>query len=468
MATTQAGKPELIRGLSLNATVALVAGSIIGTGVFFKAAPMAQLLGSPWLVMLAWLVAGFMSLAGALTYAELGAMMPEAGGEYIYTRNAYGRLAGFLSGWMRFVVATAGVGALGVGFATFLNAIVPLGGAWTSAKYTLFGREMLWQLGPREIVASLTLIGFGFLNTLGIVFGGRVQTLLTVLKCGGILFIVAGAFLISPGGSAQNFQAPAAAAAGGLGAFGAAVLSALWACNGWAFMPMVAGEVSNPGRNVPRGLIYGVLIVLTLYGLANLAYFYALPWNEVITSNSTAYRDALPVASKTAQTFMGDLGPKIISIVFLISAAGAINGVVISKARVPFAMARDGLFLPKLAEVTSGSRVPAASVMAVSLWSSILALSGTFDQLTDMTIFAEWIFYGLAGGSVFVFRRKWPERHRPYRTFGYPVVPVLFLILAGWLVINSVMQKPIESSVGLALIACGLPVYFYYARRKPA
>lgn len=439
-------------------------GSIIGTGVFFKAAPMAQLVGSPGLVMLAWLVAGFMSLCGALTYAELGAMMPQAGGEYIYTRTGYGPLAGFLSGWMRFVVASAGIGALGVGFATFLSAIFPMGGAWITAKYQLFGRSMLWQLGPREIVASLVLLGFGVVNTMGVVVGGNVQTVLTIIKCAGILLVVAGAFFFSGGAPAEAAPAVPVATAT-LGAFGAAVLSALWACNGWAFMPMVAGEVSDPGRNVPRGLIWGVLITLTLYALANLAYFYALPFSEVLTSNSTQYREALPVASKTAKTFLGDLGPQIISVVFLFSAAGAINGTVLSKARVPFAMARHGLFVKQLAKVSEGSRVPAVSVMAVSIWSSILALSGTFDQLTDMTIFAEWIFYGLAGSTVFVLRRKMPDAPRPYRVLGYPFVPAVFLLLAAWLVSNSILAKPVESGVGLLLIALGLPVYFYYARR---
>jgi APA family basic amino acid/polyamine antiporter len=441
-------------------------GSIIGTGVFFKAAPMAQLVGSPGLVMLAWLVAGFMSLCGALTYAELGAMMPQAGGEYIYTREGYGPLAGFLSGWMRFVVASAGIGALGVGFATFLSAIWPMGGAWISAKYELLGRPMLWQLGPRELVASLVLLGFGVVNTLGVVVGGHVQMALTIIKCAGIVLVVVGAFFFS--GGAPPDPAPAAAAPATLGAFGAAVLSALWACNGWAFMPMAAGEVSDPGRNVPRGLIYGVLITLTLYALANLAYFYALPFSEVLTANSTRYREALPVASKTAQTFLGDAGPRIISIVFLFSAAGAINGTVLAKARVPFAMARDGLFAAPLARVSAGSRVPAVSIMAVSVWASVLALSGTFDQLTDMTIFAEWIFYGLAGSTVFVLRRKLPDAPRPYRVLGYPVIPAVFLLLAAWLVINSVVAKPVESCAGLLLIVLGLPVYFYYSRKPPA
>ncbi|MBZ5605442.1 MAG: amino acid permease, partial [Acidobacteriia bacterium] len=345
---------ELIRGLDFTGTTALVVGSMIGTGVFFKASVMAQQVGSPGMVMAAWVVAGFMSLAGALTFAELGGMLPKAGGEYAYIRAAYGDLWAFLDGWMRFVVASGGIAALGVGFATFLSAVVPVRGVWASAMLHILGREIPWQLGLKEAIAVAVILLFGLTNCAGVRFGGHVQTLLSIAKAGGILVIVAGAYFFSSSGSAANLRALAPHPVG-VSAFGAAVLSALWACDGWAFMPMVAGEVRNAEKVVPRALIVGVLIVLALYGLANLAYFYVLPFDDVASANSTLHRDALPVASKAAATFLGDRGPALLSILFMISAAGALNGVILSMARVPFAMARDGLLARGLGGLSAGA-----------------------------------------------------------------------------------------------------------------
>jgi APA family basic amino acid/polyamine antiporter len=372
---------------------------------------------------------------------------------------------------MRFVVASGGIAALGVGFATFLSAVIPLEGVWARSTLHLLGRDVPWQLGTKEVVGVTVVLLFGLLNCIGVRFGGGLQTALTTAKVAGILIIVGGAFLLSKSGSVANFAAPSSAPAGLPGmtrmtAFGAAVLSALWACDGWAFMPMVAGEVKNPGRNVPRALIVGVLSVLTLYGLANLAYFYVLPFNEVASSNSTLNRDALPVASKAAATFMGDRGPALLSIVFMISVAGALNGVILSMARIPFAMARNGVMFPKLGELGERSNAPVAAILAVTLWSCVLALSGTFDQLTDLTIFGQWIFYGITASAVFVLRRRMPDAPRPYKTLGYPLTPALFLIGAVLLLANTLRSSPVEAVVGLVLIALGLPVYFYYRSKK--
>jgi APA family basic amino acid/polyamine antiporter len=456
---------ELIRGLNLTGTTALVIGSMIGTGVFFKASVMAQQVGSPGMVMLAWLVAGFMSLAGALTFAELGGMLPKAGGEYVYIRAAYGDLWAFLDGWMRFVVASAGNSALAVGFATFLDAVLPLRAVWASSMLHLMGRDVPWQFGLKELVAVAVILLFGATNCLGVRFGGGLQTVLSAAKVAGILVVVAGAFLLSGTGTAANLRASAPHAVG-VSAFGAAVLAALWACDGWAFMPMAAGEVRDAARNVPRALIIGVLVVLALYGLANLAYFYVLPFDEVASANSTLHRDALPVAAKAAKTFLGDRGPALLSIIFMISAAGALNGVILSIARVPFAMARDGMLGRSLGELSAGAHVPVASVILVTLWSCVLAISGTYDQLTDLTIFGEWIFYGLTAAAVITLRKKMPDAPRPYRTLLYPITPLIFLTCAAALVLNTLQTGPVEAIAGLSLIATGLPVYFYYRRKK--
>ncbi len=214
-------------------------------------------------------------------------------------------------------------------------------------------------------------------------------------------------------------------------------------------------------------LITGVLCVLALYGLANLAYFYVLPFNEVASSNSTLHRDALPVAAKVAATFLGDRGPALLSIVFMISVAGALNGVILSMARIPYAMARDRVLPSKLGELGAKSHAPVAAILAVTLWSCLLALSGTFDQLTDLTIFGEWIFYGMTAAAVFILRRSMKDTPRPYKTLGYPLTPILFLAGAVALLANTLRTSPVEAVAGLVLIALGLPVYFYYRSKKP-
>jgi basic amino acid/polyamine antiporter, APA family len=461
---------QLVRGLTLADTTALVVGTVIGTGVFLKSAIMAQDAGSPLLVLAAWVAAGLLSLAGALSYAELGAMLPHAGGEYVYLRRSYGELAAFLFGWMRFVVAGSGsIAILGVGFATFLSAIVPMDTVWAHTTYTFLGRTMQWQVGLTQVVAIAAIVIFAIVNCLTVVVGGRVQTVLTVLKVGGIAVVVLGIAFLSTTADWAHLATPSNAQTGGVAAFGLAMLAALWAYDGWNSMPMAAGEVQAPGRNVPRALIGGMLAVMAIYCLANLAYFYALPWADVVTSNSTAHRDALPIATRAAQTAFGEGGGKLMSIAFVLSALGALNGVTLTNARVPYAMARDGLFAARAGVLSPRTHVPVAAVLMQAGWACVLAASGTYDQLTDYVVFASWIFYGLVTSAVFVLRYKAPELPRPYRTLGYPVVPIIFVLVAVWLVVNTLMNRPLESIAGLVLIALGLPVYFYFRlSRRPA
>jgi basic amino acid/polyamine antiporter, APA family len=456
-------KTQLVRSLTFTHTTSLVIGTIIGTGIFLKTAVMAQQVGSPRLVLAAWVVAGALSLAGALTYAELGAMLPQAGGEYVYLRSAYGDLLAFLYGWM--VVAIEGTGsiaALGVAFSTFLSAVWPIHIVWIEHTFNVFGRELFWSFGLEQVIAVAAILFFSAINCAGVAFGGQVQLLFTTARLLAIIVVVAGVFLFSENASWSNLATGSGAVSGGgLKAFGAAMLAALWAYNGWNNMPMVAGEVQDPGRNVPRALIIGMLVVLTVYGFANLAYFYALPFHEVATSSSTAYRSALPVATKAAQSFLGTFGAKFATAAFLLSTMGALQGVILVKARVPFAMARDRLFFSGIGQVSGNTSVPVRAIGLAALWACVLAVSGSFDQLTDFVIFAAWIFYGLTAGSVFLLRRKMPNVLRPYRTLGYPVVPLIFVLFALWLVINTLQTSPVESGIGLVLIVLGLPLYFY-------
>ncbi len=461
---------RLVRGLTGFDTTALVVGTVIGTGVFLKAGVMAQVVGTPALVLAAWVAAGLLSLAGALAYAELGAMHPEAGGEYVYLRESYGSGAAFLFGWQRFVVAgSASVASIASGFAIFLASVVPLGEAWLRRDVTLLGQTFEWQLGPRQLVAVAAIAVLSAVNCLTIVVGGRVQSALTVVKTAGIALLVLGIFFFGRTADWSHLRAPEGAAAwSGFAAFGTAMLAALWAYDGWNNMPMAAGEVKDPGRNIPRALVAGMLIVIAVYCLANLSYFYALPFGEVAASNSTLHRDALPVASKAAITFLGESGSKLVVIAFVLSALGALNGSILSNARVPFAMARDGYFPKRLAELAPATLVPARVIGIQAIWSSVLAISGSYDQLTDCLLFASWIFYGLTTSAVFVLRRRRPDAPRPYRTLGYPWVPAVFLLVSGWLVVNTLGERPVESVTGIVLILAGLPAYAWFrSRRRP-
>jgi APA family basic amino acid/polyamine antiporter len=441
-------KRELVRGLGFSATTALVVGGIIGTGVFLKTARMAQAVGTPWLILLAWVAAGLLSLAGALSYAELGAMLPAAGGEYVYLRAAYGDLPAFLFGWMRLVIGSAGsIASFGAAFATFLSTLIVINPA------------------GQKLAGMAVILFFSAINCLRVTIGGRVQVILTVAKVLGIAIIAGGVFFFSPSATWQHLRAPAGAPLWpGFAAFGAAMLAALWAFDGWNDMPMAAGEVRDPGRNIPRALVLGMAIVLLVYGLVNLAYFYALPIGDIAAANSTLHGAALPVASKAAQTFLPRYGAQLVAVAALLSTIGVLNGAILTCARIPYAMARDGLFFARFAQLGQRSAVPVAAIVLQGLWSCLLVASATFDQLTDGVVFAGMIFYALTTSAVVVLRKKQPQTPRPYKTLGYPVVPMLFVAVALWLLVNTLRTNPLESAVGLGLIALGLPVYFWLRR----
>ena len=288
--------------------------------------------------------------------------------------------------------------------------------------------------------------------------GGRTQTILTACKVWGIIIIIAGVYLFTPGVSWQELSDEFRTQnLGWIQAFGAAMLAALWAYDGWNNMPMAAGEIERPGRNVPLALIFGSLVVLTVYLLTNLAYFHALPVNEIAAAN-TAY----PVATKAVTTFLGSTGATFVTLAIMISIIGSLNGSILTNSRVPFAMASDGLFPKVLARLHEKSRVPVRSIVVQGIWASALALLGTFDQLTNYAIFATWIFYILTTSSVFVLRRTMPDAERPYKTLGYPVTPIIFILVGIWLLVNTLQTSPLEAGVGIFLIALGLPIYFYF------
>ena len=434
---------HLLRGLRFIDAAAIVVGSMIGTGVFLKSGIMAQQVGAPSWVLLAWVLAGVLSLAGALTYAELGAMFPRAGGEYVYLREAYGDLTAFLFGWTRFWIAAPGtVAAYAVGAATFLEGAVDLA-----------------FIGGKAGMGLAFILFFTALNCLQVTVGGRVQSFITSVKLLMMLGLILGVLFFSPDAEMARLGEGSAVPLT-ISGLGLAMLAALWAYDGWNNLPMAAGEVKNPERNLPLSLILGVLLVLVIYCLINLGYFLALPLAEVQTANSSLHPDALPVATKAAMTFLGTAAVGLVSIAFVISALGAMNGSVLTNARVPYAMARDGLFFRSMGYLSPRTRVPVVSILVQAVIAGAMAMLGTFDQLTNYVVFSSWIFYGLCCAGVIVLRRRRPELARPYRVLGYPYVPAVFVIVSMLLIANTVWSMPQESLIGLALIAVGVPVFY--------
>ena len=433
---------HLLRRLGFKESFAIVVGSIIGTGIFLKTAVMAQDAGSPLYVLVALLTAGVLSFMGALIYAELGCLFPAAGGEYVFLREAYGPLTGFLFGWTRFWIASPGsIAAYAIGAVAFLDSFLPM----TSHH--------------RLEIAIAIIVFFTLLNCFSVHFGGAVQTIMTAAKIL-MIFGLAASILTFGAGTSWHHLSGATSSIGwkSWSGFGLAVLAALWAFDGWNNLSMAAGEIRDPDRVIPRSLAWGLIAVLVLYVGANLSYFYALPFEEVVNSHSTLYPDALPVATKAALQSFGGAAVVILSLAFVFSALGAMNGTILTGARVPYAMARDGLMWSWLGEANARTHSPVGSTVVQGLWACVLAASGTFDQLTNCIVFASWIFYALNAFSLFHFRRKLPAP--AYRSPAFPWSPVIFIACALLLIVNTLWTMPKESLAGLGLIAAGIPVYF--------
>jgi APA family basic amino acid/polyamine antiporter len=460
-------KRTLVRGLSLTAAASINIANMIGTGIFLKTRVMTCNVGSPWLVLAVWVVAGLLSLAGALTFAELAAMMPQAGGEYVFLRNAYGRPWGFLYGWTIFFVARTGSqAALATGSAIFLNILT--GGALSRTFFTahLFGHAI--PFGLLQVVALASIAAITGVNCASVSVSGNAASVLTGIKLALLVAIGAGAMLLAYGNwghlamtaAAGTCEGVSIAARGGLAGFGAAMLGALWAYDGWDNLTPLSGEVRNPQRTIPLAFIGAMLVVGALYVFVNLAYFYVLTPQQI-----ASVPIASSVATEVVRRFVGSAAVGLVAVALLASSIGALHASVLANSRVPFAMADDGLFFRRLADITPKSRVPRNALIAQGIWASALALSGSYDLLTDYVIFASWILYALAIASVFVFRRRLPDAPRPYRTWGYPVVPVLFLVVTAWLLINTLWTGPLQAFAGLGLMAAGVPFYFYWSRK---
>ena len=464
--TVGASNVGLVRGLGLLASSAILIGDVIGTGVFLKARVMTCNVGTPGMVVTVWVVAGLLSLAGALTYAELAAMMPHAGGEYTFIRNAYGRLAGFLYGWTRFFVAsTGGIAGLAAGFAIFLNIVA--GGAIDVPWLTLHiaGRPLVFTGLHLVAVAAIGVVTL--VNCTAVAVSGRIAMGLTALKIALVTGVgLIGAilayghwsnFLLSAAGS--SCDGVTAAARGGAAGFGAAMLGAMWAYNGWNEVTYVAEEVKDPQRNLPLAIIGGLGIVAVLYIGVNTLYFYALTPTDV-----AAVPPSSSVATEMIRRALGPGAAAVMAGAMATSIFGSLLITSLVSARIPYAMSRDGVFFAALARLSPSTRVPIRALVGQAAWAIVLVLSGSYDTLTDYAIFSILIFVGLATASVFVFRRRLPDLPRAYRTWGYPVVPILFMIVAAWLVVSTLMTTPGRALAGLGLMAIGLPFYWYWTR----
>jgi APA family basic amino acid/polyamine antiporter len=469
---------ELRRDLTLTHGVAIVVGITIGTGVFLKSAPMAQAVGSPMLVMAAWAVAGLVAILGALCFAELGTLLPRAGGEYLYVRAAFGDLPGFVYVCMSILIGAASVASYAAAFSIFLSGAVELPPPWAERQYTLFGESLNWQFGPRQLLGLGVVVLFTGINLAGVAFGGRVQTLLTSLKVLAVAGVIVGVYVFSPraaeaaaglfggGGGSSSGASGAGASTLTASGFGFAMLSALLAYSGWQYLPMTAAEVRDPDRNVPRAVIGGGLLVVVLYLLVNGAYFHALPFEQVFTANSTAYPAAPAVGARAAETFLGPQAISLAAVIFLISAIGALNGVMLTRARVPYAAARDGLFFRSFGRLSPGASVPANSVLLHGVLAVAFVLTGTFDQLTNLATLIFVMFWGLSGLALIVLRRKMADSTRPYRVPLYPLVPLAFVLVMAGIAVSTVVESPAEAGATLVLAALSLPLYPLFRKRK--
>ena len=476
-------KITLVRALGLLAAVSIIIGNVIGTGVFLKARVMTCNVGSPTWVLIAWIAAGILSLAGALTYAELSAMKPEAGGDYVFLRDAFGRIWSFLYGWMLIFVGKTGAQAsVAVVFAIGLNDFLD-----GKLKQTLFQTNIFgypFELTSLQIIAVMMIVIFTTINCASVALSGRIATALTIVKIILITGVALGAFVFVTGGTFEHFslmntggtcEGVADAVKYGssnytfLGGFGAAMLGALWGYDGWNNVTLVAGEIKNPGRNIPIALIGGTSLIIILYVIVHFAYFYILD-PTTIASVSKDSSVAKTVVSRffggDMQTFATGFAVALFTVGLMLSSIGTLHTSILTGARVSYAMAQDGIMFEPLGRLSAGTRVPVIALIVQGFWACLLALSGSFDTLTDYVIFGSWIFYALATSTIFVFRKKYPDAARPYRAFGYPIVPILFLLVAGWLLINTLLTAPTQALTGIFLILLGLPVYYYLTRKK--
>ncbi len=435
---------ELRRSLTLFDMTMITIGGTIGSGIFLTPSLIARAVPSPLLILGAWAVGGLMAMAGALTFAELAALMPRAGGQYAYLTEAYGGLVGFLFGWAYFLVVNAGgLGALSVAFATYFGYFLPLGAVGT------------------KVVAITGLLLLTAINVMGVKAGAIFSDVFTILKIAGIAALVAVGLAF---GSAHttNFSFTASAIPGGLGAgLATAMVGVLWSTGGWQHATYASAEIRDPRRTLPLAMIVGTTVVTLIYILVNVAYMFLLTPAEIAASPR--------VAADAVSRVFGSAGGSAISLAIFVSTFGVVGIYTLTAPRIYFAMASDGLFFKRVAEVHPRFQTPAFAILAQSGWAVVLILFwGTFENLISYVVFTDWIFFGLAAASVFIFRRRLPNAARISRVPLYPFTPLFFVAMSAWFVAVTLVQRPAQAWAGLAFLALGVPVYFYWRHRKEA
>jgi APA family basic amino acid/polyamine antiporter len=445
---------ELARELTVSHAGAIVVGTIIGSGIFLVPAEMMQAVGSAEVVYLAWIVGGLLSMFGALTYSELAAMKPQAGGEYVYMRDGYGPLGGFLYAWTYFVIAKPGsMASIVTGFVRILsnlNALQFLGETRIDGWHPTV---------PGQGVAIGAIVLISFINYIGVKKAGEFQLFFTMLKVALILAIVGMGFAYAKG-SLGNFGTHYSLARGGMAGFMAALLASLWAYDGWNLVTTVSAEIRDPQRSLPRALIAGVATVAGLYILVNAAVQYVIPADMIARSSSPAL-DAIRWAGHGILT--------VVLIAMALAMLATLNGSTMTGARVPFAVARDGYFFPGLAKVHERFRTPSTAIVVQAVLAiALLLFAGSFQQLFSLTLFAEWLFYMLTTSTVFIFRRREPDAPRPYRVWGYPAVPVVFIAASAVLLCYTFAANVRNSLLGTLLILAGVPVYLVFRGKRQA
>ncbi|MFZ0336313.1 MAG: amino acid permease [Candidatus Acidiferrales bacterium] len=455
---------ELVRDLSLWAAIAIVIGQTVGTGIFIVPGDMARTAGSVGIVTFVWIIGGALTLFGALSAAELGAAMPEAGGTYAYLDRAYGRVWGFLYGWMNSVlggpVAIATIAAGLLRFTGFLFPAVATSIFVCNMNLPMVSHSYVFTFTWAQVLSVGVIVIVTLVNCLSVKLGGQIQITLTVIKIAAIAAVIVLGFAF--GRHAGDFHSAAGPgwSATGLSGFLTAMAAALWAYDGWANLTMVGSEVENPGRNIPRSLFAGVVVVCALYLSMSAVCFYVLPFAKVAASQF--------VAADVVAKAIGHSVASWVTLAMMICALGSINSSILTNARVDYAMARDGLFFSVVRGVHPKFLTPVRALTFQAIFASVLALTGTFEQLFNLYVFAQWIFYGLQTAGVIWLRHKEPDMPRPYRTWGYPVLPILFVIGAAALTVNILIQSPVRSTIGLALILSGLIFYARWRKRIPA
>jgi len=451
---------KLVRRLSLLDSILLLAGGIIGSGIFLTAQDVAGSTRTPSLFLGVWVLGMGITLLACFAFAEMGAMFPDAGGQYVYMREAYGEFVAFLYGWMIFTVSVGGtIAALGVGFAVYLGSVFPALAA--DRPLLLIGH---FTLTCGHLVAISAIAVQTLINIFGVHKGAVLQNIATWLKFAAIAaFVVLGALIGkgSWGHLSSALAIPAGANSPGvLAGIGVALIAVFWAFDGWVYITWVSGEVKNPQRNIPRTLVFGLLLVGAIYLVINAVYLYALPMTEIVKSTAVAQSAGQALFSARAANWLG--------LVIALSCFGAMASCIMSGARVYYAMAEDGVFFKRLAKVNPRWHTPVASLVLQGIWSSALALSGKYDQLFTYVMFMMVLSYVLTVVALFVLRRKLPNAERPYRCTGYPWLPALYVALGGIWAINALWARPMEALAGIIIVLVGVPFYLYWRREKKA